>query len=261
MSDKLRRKKEPTHVRLYASITASEAWKHLSGNAVKVLLALVARDNGTRNGNIGFSCREASAVTGIGPRTCWRCFLELQEKGFIACTQKGGFSRKVMHATLWRYTWVAWPGGRPAAPTRDFEKWRCPEIRGCRICNRPVAESDESSGNALLPVAETTTGQSEKPVVSANPHSAETTTLIVYQAEPNGELETEQWKQANPNAAAHLGKLRDRLIAHLQDSEAGEQSRLADDLGIPTGTLSKFKNGSGLPNQYREALTAAVGFK
>lgn len=258
MSDKFRRKKEPKHIRLYASITSSEAWKHLSGNAVKVLLALVARDDGTRNGNIGFSVREAADQTGLGERTCWRCLIELQEKGFIACTQKGGFNRKVLHSSLWRYTWQAWPGGTPAAPSRDFEKWRCTEIRGCKICHRTVVVSDEPSGNTTAPVADIAT---EEPAINGNVrcfHLAETTTLTINQGDRGGALETEQRKQASPISRADLGALRDWTLAHLQRHEPGEQSRLAKDVRIPAGTLSKFINGGNLPEQYRGPLAAAV---
>jgi len=180
MSDKFRRKKEPKHVRLYASITSSEAWRHLSGNAVKVLLALIARDNGTRNGNIGFSCREAGQVTGLSARTCWRCFVELQEKGFIVCTEKGGFSRKVLHSTLWRYTWAAWPGGKPAAPTRDFEKWKPEENSRLKFLSATDEVSAQSMETPDAPDANSSTMDLEKRVVSADPDFAETTTLIVY---------------------------------------------------------------------------------
>jgi hypothetical protein len=45
----------------------TDAWRDLSGNAVKVLLALVSRDNGTRNGAISFSVREAADTANLSP--------------------------------------------------------------------------------------------------------------------------------------------------------------------------------------------------
>lgn len=258
MADKFRRKKEPKHIRLYASITGSEAWRHLSGNAIKVLLALVARDDGTRNGNIGFSCREAGQVTGLSARTCWRCFVELQEKGFIVCTEKGGFSRKVLHSTLWRYTWAAWPGGKPAAPTRDFEKWQPDENSRLKFLSPPDEGSARNMETPADPVAEIDTDELETPLVSANPDFAETTTLIVYQGDRRSVPETQQRKQANSCTRADLGDLRDWTLAHLQRHEPGEQSRLAKAVPIPAGTLSKFINGGNLPAQYREPLADAV---
>jgi len=267
MAGKQRQKREPKHIRLYASITSSEAWRHLSGNAVKVLLALVARDDGTRNGALGFSCREAADVTALGERTCWRCLIELQEKGFIVCTHKGGFNRKVLHSSLWRYTWAPWPGGRPAAPTRDFEKWRCMEIRGCKICNRTVVVSDESSGNFAPPVAEFTTDEMETPDVSVSFHPANNATLIIHQGDSAANPETGRRKQANSSSGAisafslgdPLSDLRERAVQHIGSGGAGSQSRLATRIGCPPGTFSKFLNGRNLPAEYRAALDEAIG--
>lgn len=266
MSDKTRRKTEPLHVRLYASIMETEAWLHLSGSAVKVLLALAIRDNGKRNGTIGFSCREAAEKTGLSDRTAWRCLIELQDKGFIVCTHKGGFNRKVLHASLWRYTWAPWPGGKPAAPTRDFEKWRCVEIHGCKICNRAVEVSDEPSGNIPLSDAKFAPVTLETPHVSVPPQLAEYATLTCYQGDSAAVPESEQRKQANPSSGAisafslgdPVATLRERTLHHLAANDAGSQSRLAKRIGCPAGTFSKFINGRNLPTEYRAPLADAI---
>ena len=122
MANDFRRKSEPRHIRLYHSITGSDAWLSLSGNATKVLIALVRLDDGSSNGQIFFSDRQASKATGLSRNTCIKAFRELQAKGFIRIVEKGHFDRKVRHATVWRYTWQAAPGISP--PTRDFEKWK-----------------------------------------------------------------------------------------------------------------------------------------
>lgn len=122
MANALRRKSEPRHIRLYHSITGTAAWVSLSGNAIKVLLAMVRLDDGSKNGQIFFSDRQASLETGLSRNTCSKAFRELQEKGFIRIVEKGHFDRKVRHATVWRYTWQAAPG--ICGPTREFEKWR-----------------------------------------------------------------------------------------------------------------------------------------
>ena len=122
MANALRRKSEPRHIRLYHSITGTVAWASLGGNAIKVLLALVRLDDGSKNGQIFFSDRQASLETGLSRNTCIKALRELQEKGFIRIVEKGHFDRKVRHATVWRYTWQAVPG--VCGPTREFEKWR-----------------------------------------------------------------------------------------------------------------------------------------
>lgn len=186
MSDKFRRKKEPKHIRLYASITSSEAWRHLSGNAIKVLLALVARDDGTRNGSIAFSYREAAQVTGMSARTCWRCLIELQDKGFIACTDKGGFNRKVLHSSLWRYTWAAWRGGKPAAPTRDFEKWQPDENSRMQILSEPDANFSKDGDIEASPDANVASGVSREPQKPVQPRDVNSASLIIDQGDRGG---------------------------------------------------------------------------
>lgn len=265
MADKRRQKREPKHLRLYASVTNSEAWKHLSGNAVKVLLALVARDDGTRNGNIGFSCREAADATMISARTCWRCLVELEEKGFIACTEKGGFSRKVSHATLWRYTWAAWPDGKKG-PTREFEKWK-PDgnsrLKFLSVTDANFVGNMETSTDA---VAKSSTEEMETPQVSDVSILTKTTTLIIDHGSPHSDSDSSRRKQAIPPSRPDRGfslgdevaDLRHLTIQHLADHGAGSQSRLAGLIGCPPGTFSKFIGGRNLPAQYRAPLADAL---
>lgn len=124
MANPCRKKSEPRHIRLYHNITGTDAWKSLSGNAIKVLIALVRLDDGKKNGQIYFSDRQASFETGLARNTCIKVLRELSEKGFLRIVEKGHFDRKVRHATVWRYTWQAVPG--LSGPTRDFEKWKRP---------------------------------------------------------------------------------------------------------------------------------------
>lgn len=233
------------------------AWRAASGPAIKVLLALIARDNGSRNGQISFSCREASAASGLSVRTCQRCFNELVELGFIRCTQKGGFSRKTSHASLWRYTWQAWPEGK-LGPTREFEKWEPNGNTRMQVLHEPDANLSDQLKTHPCADASFATDEIGNTVVSANSASDRFATHTIYQSEPSDDLETEQWKQANPDTRAILGALRHSLIEHIESSETGEQSRLAKCLGIPSGTLSKFKNGGSLPEEWRIPLSEAV---
>ena len=257
MADKFRRKKQPRHVRIYHSMMDTDAWRAASGNSVKVLLALVARDNGERNGQIGFSCREAADLTGLSVRTCQRCLKELQELGFIRCTQRGAFSRKTMHSSLWRYTWQAWPEGKKG-PTREFEKWRPDGNTRMQVLHGADAVLSEDMETDPSPDADIATDEMEKPLVSADLHSDRIATLTIYQGEAQPDPELEQRKQANQDNRAFLDKLRDDLIAHLERREPGEQSRLADTLDIPGGTLSKFVNGRNLPDRHCDRLAKAL---
>lgn len=257
MSDKFRRKHEPKHIRLYHSIITSEAWKHTSGAAVKVLIALVMRDNGSRNGEISFSVREAAEAANISTRTAKRCLDELEVKGWIECTQRGAFDRKVSHASLWRYTWAASPACKKG-PTRDFEKWTPDGNTRGQFLQPPVLLSAPDLETLRGAVADITIGEMETPLVSTNPQSAKSTTHTSYQREGSADPETTGRKQANHTSSAFLDVLRADAADRLSKAPPGEQSRLAQATGIPGGTFSKFLNGRSLPEQYRQPLAAAL---
>lgn len=251
------RRKSPKHVRVFHSMMDTAAWHAASGNCIKVLLALVRKDNGERNGQLAFSCREAAELTGLSVRTCQRCLIELQDLGFLRCTEKGAFSRKMLHASLWRYTWQAWPEGK-MGPTREYETWRPENNSRMQVSHEPDANLSEDGVNTPVTDAESSTGQSGKPLVPANSTSDRIATLTSYQGNPKGEAETEQREQANSCERADLAELWQWTVDHLKRSEPGEQSRLAKSIPIPAATLSKFINGGGLPEKYREPLTDAV---
>lgn len=257
MADKWRRKKEPHHVRLYHSVMDCPAWLDLSGNAVKLLLHLVRIDNGKRNGQIAYSSRRAAEDTGMSEKTCRRCFQELQDHGFIRCTQKGAFSQKVQHASLWRYTWAAWPEGK-MGPTRDFEKWRPDgKTRGQFLPETAVVSSAalETSDFTAADFTAEETGKSQNCDVST---SEDSTALNSNQRGAKAGLGNGDWKQPARLDGPELADLRLAFIAHLDRSEPGEQSRLALRIDCPGGTLSKFKSGASLPIAYVEPLRRAV---
>lgn len=131
MADKFRQAKVPSHARIYRRQMQSVAWLHLSGSAVKVLLALALLERGENNGEFFLSVRTAAEMTGLDKDTCSRAFHELMDKGFIYCAERGGFSRKTRHAACWGLTWVAGPKGSPhGPPSHAYEKWRPEENDG-----------------------------------------------------------------------------------------------------------------------------------
>lgn len=142
MADKFRRAKVPRHVRIYHRQMQSEAWRHLSGSAVKVLLALAALEKGDNNGEFFLSARTGAEITGLGKNAVNRALHELQEKGFIYCAVRGGFSRKTPHAACWGLTWQAGPKGSDhRAPSHAYEKWRPGKMRGPRKEDMAVPET------------------------------------------------------------------------------------------------------------------------
>jgi hypothetical protein len=119
-----RRRKKQHHGRFIAlehGLMNSPAYQALTGDALKLLLALWKRHNGENNGEISFSTREAAELLRGNKNTAAKRFAELQELGFLAVEQKGAFSVKLKRATLWRITSETCKG-RP--PTRDYQHWR-----------------------------------------------------------------------------------------------------------------------------------------
>jgi DNA-binding Lrp family transcriptional regulator len=258
MADKLRRKKEPRHIRLYFTIMETEAWHHLSGNAIKVLLQILRLDNGSRNGQIAYSYRRAAEETGLSARTCLRCLKELEDKGFLRCTVKGSFSRKVQHASTWRYTWQAWPEGK-MGPSRDFEEWRADGKARVRKLEETDAVSNTRLETDPLSGAGIAAEETEKAQICDLFNFDKVAPLNCYQGDAGNVFGLIRRRQRHAEKADSLSDLRRSLMAYLEGSEPGEQSRLAIRVGCPGGTLSKFKHGRPLPAEYVEPLAREIG--
>ena len=67
-----------------------------------------------------------------------------------------------------------------------------------------------------------------------------------------------QAETAGDPLTAFLDRLRAQLVAHLDQSTAGEQSRIAAIIDCPGGTLSKFIAGRNLPPPYTAPLAAEL---
>ncbi len=101
------------------SMVQSDAWRALSGSALKVLIELYSRFNGKNNGNLCLSYADAAKKLGIGHATIKRAFVELQEKGFIRLIKQGfWYGRK---AAEWEITNKGL-NGNPS--TNEWLRWR-----------------------------------------------------------------------------------------------------------------------------------------
>ena len=97
------------------------AFETLTGRAVKLFLYVYKRFNGTNNGQISFSVREAAALLRCSKDTAATTFQELVDHRLLEPTAKGAFSLKVRHATAWRIT-IEHMAGRAA--TNDYAHWQ-----------------------------------------------------------------------------------------------------------------------------------------
>jgi hypothetical protein len=122
MSDKRRTKSYQRFVLLPHWMLKCPAWKTLRPRAAKLLIAVWARHNGSNNGEISFSVREAMEI-GISSSPAAEDFAELVERGFLVVSRQAAFTLKTKEARTWRLT--AEPSGlnqeHPA--TKDFMRW------------------------------------------------------------------------------------------------------------------------------------------
>jgi hypothetical protein len=124
----------PRYVMLYHFMLNSEAWKDLGANARAVYLEISKRYNGSNNGFIHYSIREAARDVKIGHATTKRAFDELISHGFIVAEQRGDFHWKIdltgerrRPATEWRLTLYDSDRATDHAeklPTKEFMRWK-----------------------------------------------------------------------------------------------------------------------------------------
>jgi DNA-binding transcriptional regulator YhcF (GntR family) len=134
--------KTARHIRLYHYMTDSAAWHDLSAVARAIYCEIAKRyaGDGSNNGRIPYSIRQAAAELRIGPATASRGLRELQTHGFIVSVTKGAFSLKKRHATEWRLTEFPCDLTRAIA-SKDFMRWQPGNLeRGIR------SETDSACG-------------------------------------------------------------------------------------------------------------------
>ena len=111
-------------------MTQSDAWRSLSGNAVKLLLELCRGFYGTNNGDLSVSLDRAAKLLWIGKSSVSRAYAELEEKGFVRKVKPGSWIKG--KATTWRVTFLP---HRKEHKTNEWREWKPDEER--RRSRRP----------------------------------------------------------------------------------------------------------------------------
>jgi hypothetical protein len=127
MSRKYRRDRARTehrHVRLYHWLMNTLAWKSLDATARAVYIEMARRyaGQGSNNGRIHYSVREAADALRIGKSTAARALNDLVDRGFVVVMKKGGFNVKKRHATEWRLTEFPCDVSNQLS-TKEFARW------------------------------------------------------------------------------------------------------------------------------------------
>jgi len=118
-----RSKSGPPFVQLFWFMLRSPAWRSLSAQERAVYLELATVYNGSNNGALALSVRDAAVRANIAKDTAARAFHTLVERGLAECVTPGGFSRKTPHAAEWRLTCYKCDVTGQRA-TRAFQSWR-----------------------------------------------------------------------------------------------------------------------------------------
>ena len=127
------------HVRLHHWLLDCAAWRDLAPASRALLVELYALYNGTNNGQLFMSVREAAKRISVSRNTGGKALLELQGHGFIRALEKGAFSLKSRHATRWVLTEFEHAG---KLGTKDFMRWLPAEIQN----TVPKFDTDGANG-------------------------------------------------------------------------------------------------------------------
>lgn len=113
----------PRFLKLEHWLLKTAAWCSLPPASRALYVAIAQRYNGSNNGEISMSVREAACLIHVAKDTAGHSFRELEEKGFLKRNLCGSFNWKRRHATTWILTEHPL-GDEPA--TKEFARW-CPE--------------------------------------------------------------------------------------------------------------------------------------
>lgn len=110
-------------VQLFLYMLQSPAWAALPPVDRAIYLHLAGIYNGSNNGSLGLSVRNAAEACNVNKDTAAKALIRLQEAGFIECSQLGAFGRKVRHSAEWCLT--VHKNDRTGAPaSKAFMRWR-----------------------------------------------------------------------------------------------------------------------------------------
>ncbi len=112
---------EPRFVQLRHFLLDCPAWRSMGCAPRQLYVELRRRFNGSNNGEISYSVRQAASDLHIAKDTAMKAFRELEEKGFLKCAQSGSFHWKERHASLWILTEEDY---RDQFATKEFMRWQ-----------------------------------------------------------------------------------------------------------------------------------------
>lgn len=133
------------HARLYRWMHRTPAFQNLSIGARALLIELKMLYNGTNNGDLFMSIREAGKRLNIGKSHAAKLFRELHGHGFIRPNVLGAYNLKSAarrgEATSWILT--EHPiGDAPGSGSKDFMAWAPSESTPAKIIRRSTIRTE-----------------------------------------------------------------------------------------------------------------------
>jgi DNA-binding transcriptional ArsR family regulator len=126
MGKSKRKHYEGQYAPLPYALLKSDAWRSLSGAAVKVYLELHTRFNGANNGELTLSYAEAAEALGMGKATVQRAYEDLAKKGLLVCEKEGNWYQRQAHE--WRLTTKPLQTAKSTTPpTHEWRNYRKPK--------------------------------------------------------------------------------------------------------------------------------------
>lgn len=109
-------------IRLPHFLVRSAAWKALSLPGRAIFIEVLAIYNGSNNGYLGFTARQAAEALNCSKDTASKAFLELRDKGFLEVVKFGRFAIKARLATEYRVTLYECDSTKKPA-SKNFMRW------------------------------------------------------------------------------------------------------------------------------------------
>ncbi len=221
--------------------------------ARSALYVMLERFNGFNNGRICLSIDNLGAALGNQNHAAnSRALVELMDRGFLECV--AGANHIKSKAREYRLTFIESGHRGQEKATNEWKLWQAPKKNGPEAtATREWKPVEATATRRKLGVEATATRATETCGVGGRFRVEATAAHIISQYEPA------------PAAALDHGnsfKSPSELRAALNDLIAtGETTATAVALaiGMPAGTMSKFRNGKGLPDSYRGPLHLELG--
>ena len=138
---------QPRFVQLYEWVQKTEAWATMPSGPRALYIELKRRYNGSNNGLIYLSHRDAGKVCSAHRNTVGGWFRVLEERGFIVMTRGPHLGPSgVGIASTWALTEYPTKDGRRA--TNAFKEWKSPAQKPCKPVTKTMRARLVHTANA-----------------------------------------------------------------------------------------------------------------